>query len=318
MAGRAFFAAAAPEGAPMSARPALAAAAPVSLWLAMIAIGTAWGSTQLLAKIGMEAGHHPIGVTFFQAVIGLAICGLAVRLTGRRLPLSRRHVAFYVACGLLGTALPSALSFEGIRHLPVGVQSIVLSTVPMMTMLLALPLGLERAEAPRVAGLMLGLLAVLLLVGPEASLPDPAQAPWVALPVLVALSYSAENVIIARWRPADIDAVETMCGLLIAATVMVVPVMLATDAVPDLTHAGWREAALFVCALLNVGCYLGFVWLIAAGGAVFAAQVAYVVTGAGVALGMIVLGERHSPYVWAALALLFAGLALVRPRRPAA
>ena len=34
----------------------------------------------------------------------------------------------------------------------------------------------------------------------------------------------------------------------------------------------------------------------------------YVVTGSGVVLGMIFYGERHSPWIWAALAL-------VKPRR---
>ncbi|MBK0401090.1 DMT family transporter [Limibaculum sp. M0105] len=290
-------------------------ARPALLWVAMLGIGAAWGSTQLLAKIGMAAGHHPVGVTFWQALIGLVILTIAMRLTGRRLPLGRRHLAFYAVCGLLGTALPSTLSYEGIRHLPVGVQSIVLSTVPMMTLVLALPLRIERAEPLRVLGLGLGLAAMLLLVGPEASLPDPSQAAWVVLPVLVALSYSAENVVIARWMPPGTDPVQAMCGLLLAATLMVAPTMLALGATPDLSDFGWREGALLASAVLNVGCYLGFVWLIANGGAVFAAQTAYVVTGSGVALGMMVLGERHSPWVWAALGLLFAGLALVRPRR---
>jgi drug/metabolite transporter (DMT)-like permease len=30
---------------------------------------------------------------------------------------------------------------------------------------------------------------------------------------------------------------------------------------------------------------------------------------------MAVHGERHSPWVWGALGLMFAGLALVKPRR---
>ena len=47
----------------------------------------------------------------------------------------------------------------------------------------------------------------------------------------------------------------------------------------------------------------------------FASQVAYVATGSGVALGMLIYDERHSPWFWAALALMFAGPALVRPKR---
>jgi drug/metabolite transporter (DMT)-like permease len=34
-----------------------------------------------------------------------------------------------------------------------------------------------------------------------------------------------------------------------------------------------------------------------------------------VVLGMIIYGEHHSPWIWAALGLMFAGPALVKPKR---
>ena len=50
-------------------------------------------------------------------------------------------------------------------------------------------------------------------------------------------------------------------------------------------------------------------------GAVFAAQASYLVTGFGVIWAMLLLGERYSGWVWAAMALMFAGLFMVQPRR---
>ncbi|MFQ5786257.1 MAG: EamA/RhaT family transporter, partial [Alphaproteobacteria bacterium] len=58
--------------------------------------------------------------------------------------------------------------------------------------------------------------------------------------------------------------------------------------------------------------------LIRVAGPVFFSQVGYLVTLAGVLWGMLLFGERHSPWIWAALALMFAGLALVNMRRGAA
>ena len=49
-------------------------------------------------------------------------------------------------------------------------------------------------------------------------------------------------------------------------------------------------------------------------GAVFASQVSYVVTLAGVFLSALILGEAYSGWVWAALTLMIGGLALVQPR----
>ena len=291
---------------------------PLLAWAVLLGVGLGWGSGQLLSKIATGTGFHPLGMAFWQTVIGIVVFTGAVLLRGERLPLSRAHLGFYLVCGLIGTALPHTLSFAAIRHLPVGVQSIVLSSVPMMTLLLSLPLGLDRAEPVRLLGLGLGMVAVLMIALPEASLPDPEQAAWIVLPVIVSLSYAAENVFISRARPPGMSSPQVMCGLTWGSVLLVAPAMVASGGWVPLAGPGPAELALAGTSLVHAVCYLGLVWLIGHAGPVFASQVGYVVTGAGVAWGMVVLGERHSPWVWGALALMLAGLALVRPRRSGA
>jgi drug/metabolite transporter (DMT)-like permease len=185
----------------------------------------------------------------------------------------------------------------------------------MMTLLLALPLGLERPDPRRLAGLGLGAVAVLMIVLPDASLPEPGQALWVAAPVFVSLAYAGENVYIASARPAGVDAFTIMCGMFWGALILLIPISLATDAWFDITRLGPPEQAVIAVTGLHLFAYFGFIWLIGQAGPVFAAQVAYVVTSSGLILGMAIYGERHSPWIWAALALMFAGLALVKPKR---
>ena len=72
--------------------------------------------------------------------------------------------------------------------------------------------------------------------------------------------------------------------------------------------------ALIATTILHIGAYGGFVWLIVRAGPVFAAQVGYIVTLTGVFLGMAVLGENNSSWVWLSLVAMLAGLALVKPR----
>ncbi|MEO1724719.1 MAG: DMT family transporter [Pseudomonadota bacterium] len=288
---------------------------PLLIWGALFAVGSAWGLSQLFSKIAMSGTIQPLGAAAWQAIVGAGVALVALRLARRRLPLTRRHLLFYGLCGLLGTALPATLSYEAIRHLTVGIASILIATVPMLTVLLALPLGLERAEVPRLAGVALGFVAILILFGPEAALPGWGQMAWMALIVIAALSYATENVVIAGYQPSGIGPLETGCGLLLAATFMLLPPAFALGAVPVPGGAGWvEEGALLACAFLNIGAYLGYVWLIRHGGAVFTSQVGYVVTGSGVLAGMAFLGERHGWTVWLALAMLFAGIALVSPR----
>ncbi len=288
---------------------------PALLWLALVLIGSGWGSSQLLSKIVMNAGHHPVGVALTTTALGALLATGILLGTGRRLPLGRRHLVFYAVCGLTGTALPNTLGYTGMRELPVGIVAIVISIVPITTFLGALAIGLDRAKPRRMLGLACGAAAVLLLVVPDASLPDPADAPWIVLPVLTGLSYTVESLYIGRSQPRDCDPLQTMCGLLWAALCMLVPVVVASGSWLGLEDPGMPGLALLLMTVLNLSAYGGFVWLIGRGGPVFASQVGYVVTLSGVFLGMAVLGERHSAWVWLALALMLTGLALVRPRR---
>jgi drug/metabolite transporter (DMT)-like permease len=60
--------------------------------------------------------------------------------------------------------------------------------------------------------------------------------------------------------------------------------------------------------------YAGYVTLLRRAGPIFASQVAYVVTLTAIFWSWALLNERPAPAIWAALALLFAGLFLVQPR----
>lgn len=289
--------------------------APIVLWAALIFIGVGWGITGPLSKLSVSTGNHPIGIVFWNCVIGSAVLTGMLAATGRRLPLSRPYLIFFMVCGFLGTALPNTASYTGYRHLPVGIMSIMLALVPMMTLLLALPFRLERPEPSRILGLGLGAVAVALIALPETSLPQAGQAVWVLLPLIVTAAYAAENIYIAAQRPPGLDPLTILCGLFWAALIQITPVVIAAGAWVDLARFSPAEMAIIVNSGLHIGAYMGFVWLIAAAGPVFASQVAYVVTGVGVLLGMAIYGERHSLWVWGALAMIFAGLALVKPKQ---
>ena len=287
---------------------------PVWMWIALAAIGVAWGSTQLFSKLIVEGGHHPVGITFLATLLAAVLMAAHRIVTRKPLPLSPRYLVFYAVAGALGTAIPNIMGYEAMKHLQVGVVSVVMALVPIMTMLVALILRMDRAEPLRLVGLALGTGSILLLVIPEASLPSPDQAIWIALPVLTCLSYTMENIYIARSRPADLDPMQVMCGFFWAALIMLLPVVAVSGTWMPVGRFDLAEISLVAMTFAHIFAYTGFVWLIAHAGPVFAAQVAYIVTLTGVFLGIVVLGEVHSDWVWMSLILMMGGLALVQPR----
>lgn len=285
------------------------------LWAVVGIVGLSWGMTGPLSKLAVSTGHGALGISFWNTALGALALSLLMLLRGRRLPLSGRHIRFYLTCGLLGTALPNVLSYSAYAHLPIGIMVMLLSLIPMVTLLVAWPLGLESPSARRVLGLALGAVGVALIVLPGSSLPDPSKALWILAPLAVAVSYSGENIVIARSQMRDLGAFATLCGLSWGALVLLTPVALARGAIFDITAFGPPEQAVFGSAALHLVAYAGYIWLIGHAGPVFAAQVGYVVTGTGVLLGVALFGERHSIWVWAALAVVVLGVALVQPRQ---
>ena len=77
---------------------------------------------------------------------------------------------------------------------------------------------------------------------------------------------------------------------------------------------GRPEWALILSSALHALLYASFVWLAARAGSVFASQSAYFTTASGIVWAMLLLGERFSPWVWAAAGLMLCGLMLVSPR----
>lgn len=283
-------------------------------WLALLGIGIGWGSTQVLSKIIVNAGHHPVGISITGTVIGALVLAGILMIRRKALPLSRRHLIFYAVCGLTGTAMPHVLGYTAMQELPVGVVSIVIAIVPITTYLAAMMFRMEAVQPLRMLGLICGTIAVLFLVVPDASLPRPDQAIWIALPVLVSLCYTIENIYISKAQPSDIGPMQTMCGLFWAGSLLLIPATIYTGEVMPIGSFDLAEVSLIIMTLLHIGAYGGFVWLIGHAGPVFAAQVAYIVTVAGVLLGILIFGEQNSTWVWLSLVLMMVGLALVQPR----
>lgn len=73
--------------------------------------------------------------------------------------------------------------------------------------------------------------------------------------------------------------------------------------------------SLVLLVVVSAAAYLAFLALVRLSGAVFASLTTYLITLAGVLWGMLLFGERHSLWIWAAVVLLVVGMVLVTPRR---
>lgn len=281
----------------------------------LVIAGAAWGATQPLAKVAVSEGYRHFGIMFWNALIGAMILGALLVLRRRRLPLTRPAFRVYVVVALLGAVLPGISAYSAAVHLPAGLLSILLSSVPMLAFPIALALGVDQFAWRRLAGLALGLAGVLLLILPKATLSAPGLEIWIAVALFSSLMYAFEGNVVARWGTAGMDAMQVLCGASLVAAAMVLPLALISGQWID-PHGPWGapDLAIIGSACLHALAYTLYVYLVSTAGSVFAVQVSYLVTLFGVGWAMLFLNESYSGYIWAALAVMLMGLFFVQPR----
>ena len=285
----------------------------------LVAMGLGWGATQPLGKIAVSTGHKQYGLIFWQLVIGVVLLGTILILQRKRIPVTGATLRFALLITVIGTIIPNSTFYYSVVHLPAGIMSILISTVPLMAFPVALMLGMDQFSLGRMAGLACGLIGVALIALPSASLPDAAMAAYLPIAMIGPLFYAFEGNYVAKFGTAGMDAVQAMCLASIIGAMIMLPVAIASGQwIDPLLPWGRAEAALLAGSVVHNLCYCAYIWLAARAGAVFAAQTSYIVTGTGVIWAMLILGERFSPWVWAALCVMLLGLFLVQPRDHAA
>ncbi|WP_439523072.1 DMT family transporter [Marivita sp.] len=283
--------------------------------IVLILSGAAWGATQPLAKTAVSEGYRHFGILFWQMGIGAVVLGLLCALRGTGMRFTRRDVTLYGVLALIGSVLPGIASYSAAIHLPSGVLSILLSSVPMLAFPIALTFGLERFRWRRLAGLSLGFTGICLLILPEASLPAAVPIIWVFVALISSLFYALESSVVARWGLGGLDPVQVLCGASLVGALITLPLALLSGQFID-PRGPWGapDHAIIASSLLHAAAYTSYVWLVGRAGPVFTVQISYFVTLFGVTWAMLFLGEIYSSYFWAALAVMLAGLALVQPR----
>lgn len=285
------------------------------LFAALLVVGVAWGVTMPLSKIVVDAGYRHFGIIFWQQVVCSAVLLGWLALRKVPLPMGRSAQLRYLFIALFGTILPNAGSYISQEGLPAGLVSVCFALIPMMALPLALVLGLERPEPARLLGIVAGLCGILLIVLPEASLPDRSALIFLPFALAAAFCYAIEAVGLGKLGTAGLDPVQLLAGASVVGLVLALPAALLTGSwVTPGAGPLAIDAALVAVAAIHAVAYTGYVWIVGHGGAVFGAQVSYLVTGSAVVWSMILLGERYSIWVWSAIAVVFLGLFLVQPR----
>ena len=280
--------------------------------------GIFWGLTYSLTRFAITGGIPFLAYVFWMGA-GAALLLFVLGLLTRSLPkLEWPHVRAYLVLGSISYGLSYSVLAVVAPEVPTGVLSLGATLTPIFTYPAAALFKLERFALLRTLGLVCGLAAVALIVVPETSLPSPEMVPWVLLGMVTPLLYVANAIIIALIKPPPSGALPLACGTLIAGTLFMLVVTLASGQwwwfEGPMETSDW--ALIMAVCVMALSFYL-MIEIIRIAGPVFFTTVNFIVPLAGIGWGLVFFDESHSLWIWLALALMIIGVFLVnRPSKP--
>ncbi len=289
-------------------------------WLRFWILGLIWGTSFLWIKIAVTE-VSPFVLVGFRTLFGalglLVILWSQQALRGGWVEI-KKWLGIFLVVGLINVALPFILISWSEQYIPSGIASILNSTVPLFTMLLA-PFFLpdDRMTLPKTVGLVIGFIGVLVLFSPEL-----AQAPGVnqglvgqGAMLLATLSYAAGSIYVrlkARGLAPQLQAFFQLG----TATVMVWAFTGLAERPVVLPHLAITWLALLWLGMLgSCVAYILFFALMNTIGPTRTTMVTYIPPLVGVILGALFLGEQLS---WEAILggiLILSGIAVVNLKR---
>jgi drug/metabolite transporter (DMT)-like permease len=221
----------------------------------------------------------------------------------------RRHWRYYLAVGIVNSAVPFALYAYAAIHLPASLLSILNATSPMFGMLFGALFATERVTLPKLAGLALGAAGVALVAQPGGLQAGAAFYTPVAAALGACAGYGLTGVLVRRWGQG-VPARGVAAGQQLAAAVVLAPLLVFTA--PAAAPSALVVANVLALALLaSAVAFLIYFRLIADVGATRALTVTFLIPVFGVLWGRLFLGEALPAGMLAGGVSIVAGTVLV-------
>src|SRR5438477_1220902 len=285
-------------------------------WMVILAFGLVylfWGSTYLAIDIAVQTIPPALmcAVRFSIAgVVMLAVCAA----TGRRIFYSPKQIALAAVVGLLllmGGNLTLSYAELAVSS---GLAALIIAITPLWFLVLdSLLLGDHHISKRGKAGLLLGIVGLLVLVWPQLRAGSLGHRElWASISLIGgSFSWALGSVLSKRWQ-SGMDVFTSTGWQIVAAGIGNFIFALFAE---DLYHINWTARSLAAVGyLLVVGSWIGYtayIWLLGHVPTSKVSTYAYVNPVVAVFLGWLILHEPITPYILAGSAIVVASVALV-------
>jgi drug/metabolite transporter (DMT)-like permease len=275
-----------------------------------MALGLFWGVSpsmyKHLSNISMPFSH-----TIFITGIGVGMVMLLLSACkSGTFRLDASVLRYGAVCAFLMN-IPFGVNLFLAAHVPPTELSIVITTSPFFSYLLALFTGWEQATSRRLLAIAAGFMSTLVLILSRDGMLQGHVSWWLVASLSIPMLYTVYNAYGGHAWPAKADtlkagAAESLFSGLFALPLVLFLAPFGTEGSPSLSGY-WIMVALVAMWVVE---RIAYFTLIRDKGAVYTVQATYVSTPAAVIIAAAFFGGVQDGWLWVSLALLMVALYL--------
>ena len=267
-----------------------------------------WSTGFIGAKFGLPYADPFVFLSVRILLAALLLFALARAL---RMPVRIGRTAI-ARSGLIGFFLHACylggVFYSLSQGLPAGVAAVVTSLQPVLFSLIAVKVLGEQLRIRQVAGLFIGLVGVVMVLGPSIDAQIPSAA---IIAILVALIGSTTATLLQKKLGADIPLISgTAYQYLFSGCVLGV-IALATQETSITWSLRFTAAFVWLVLVLSVGAILLLLWLLNSGSAAKVSSLFYLVPPATALEAFLLFGEKVNTQGFLGIGITALGVWLV-------
>ncbi len=275
-----------------------------------MSLGLFWGISPSLYKL-LSNINMPFSHTIFVTGIGVGVIMLLISAWKSGTFLLDRSILRYGAgCAFLMN-VPFAINLYLASYVPPTELSIVITTSPFFSYLLALVTGWESATGRRLLAIAAGFASTLVLILSREGMLQGQISWWLVASLLVPMFYTLYNAYAGRAWPEKADTLKAGAAESLFSGLFALPMILffapfGAEGSPVLSGY-WIMVPLVAMWVVE---RIAYFTLIRDKGAVYTVQATYVSTPAAVIIAAVFFGGVQDKWLWVSLALLMLALYL--------
>ena len=265
-----------------------------SAWLLWFSIaGLIWGASFLFIEMALTF-LTPIGVAFGRTFFGALAMVVAMLIFRSKLPTSFEAWKHLTIAGILMSSIPFVLFAYAQTQVTSALAAIINAVTPITTVIVLLvAFRTEKLKPHVVAGIVIGLLGVLVVLGAWQGFGENNPLAIVAMLTAVIL-YGIGTPYVRKYvTPLNLATEVSVFGQIGTAALTLLPIYLLSGplitAVPDIQSVG---AIVTLGALGSGVAYLLYYKILDVVGSAIASSVTYITPVIAVVLGVILLSEK--------------------------